>query len=265
MDQPDQHQINRPKGMLDGDFRWGLIWGLIIVFIGVVLLLDHMGIVPFGNVYRFWPLLLVLFGVMNLLSRSGRALAFLLIVAGVLLLLNEFGLIRLSFADIWPLAIISVGLLLIWGSLETRGAVRRKSKIDWTAPGAAEAFRQRIVDASTDTESSMNAVAIFGNCERRFTGQHFQGGKATSVFGGLEIDFRDADIDDEAVLEVSCVFGGIELRVPETWYIHSRSLPVFGGFEDKTRQTKIADPTGAKRKTLIVTGIVVFGGVEIGN
>ena len=73
------------------------------------------------------------------------------------------------------------------------------------------------------------------------------------------------DIDDEAVLEVSCIFGGVELRVPETWYVHSRSLPVFGGFEDKTRQPKVDPPAGTKRKTLIVTGVVVFGGVEIGN
>ena len=111
----------------------------------------------------------------------------------------------------------------------------------------------------------MTAVAIFGACERRFTGQHFQTGKATSIFGGLELDFRDADIDDEAVLEVSCVFGGVELRVPETWYVNSRSLPVFGGFEDKTRQTRVEQAPGAKRKTLIITGTVVFGGVEIKN
>jgi len=265
MDQMDQQQFKRPKVMLAGDFRWGLLWGFIIVFVGVALLLDHMGIFPFGKIYRFWPLLLLLFGVMNLVSHSGRAFGILMIVAGILLQLDKLGFLHLSFADLWPVAIIAIGVLLIWGSLETRGVLRRKTRIDWTAPGAAEAFRQRLMDATSESDSSINAVAIFGNCERRFTGRHFQGGKATSVFGGLELDFRDADMDDEAILEVSCVFGGVELRVPETWYVHSRSLPVFGGFEDKTRQTKIADPAGAKRKTLIVTGIIIFGGVEIGN
>jgi hypothetical protein len=76
---------------------------------------------------------------------------------------------------------------------------------------------------------------------------------------------RDANIDDEAVLEIICVFGGVELRVPETWAVHSRSLPVFGGFEDKTRQTRVDASAGAKRKTLIVTGVVIFGGLEISN
>lgn len=265
MDQNDPRPTRRPAVMFAGDHHGGLIWGFIIVLVGVALLMDHLGLLPFNQIYLFWPMLLVLAGLLNLLSQSNRVFGFLMIIVGGLLQLNKLGIIRLSFADIWPLAIIAVGILLIWGSLETRGVIRRKSKIDWTAPGAAEAFRQRILDASKETPTSINAVAIFGGCERRFTGQHFQGGKATSVFGGVEIDFRDADIDDEAVLEVSCVFGGVEIRVPETWFVHSRSLPVFGGFEDKTRPPSVAQPADAKRKTLVVTGLVIFGGVEIRN
>jgi predicted membrane protein len=265
MDLPDREELKRPKVMLVGDFRWGIVWGLVIVAIGVALLLDHMGIIPFGHIYRYWPLILVLFGLMNVTTQSGRGFGILLIIAGGLLQLNSLGLIHLSFADIWPMAIIAVGLLLIWGSLETRGAVRRKFKVDWTKPGAAEAFRQHIMDAVSETDTSLNAVAIFGSSERHFTGQHFQGGKVTSIFGGVELDFSDAEIDDEAVLEINCVFGTVEIRVPESWHVHSRSLPVFGGFEDKTRKARVEQPEGAKRKTLVVTGMVVFGGVEIRN
>ncbi|MGB8474429.1 MAG: DUF5668 domain-containing protein [Candidatus Acidiferrum sp.] len=265
MDQQDQQQRKRPGIGVASDFRWGLVWGFVIMLVGVALLLDHMDILPFGQVYRFWPLLLVIGGVMYIFNQSGRAFGFLLIAAGALLELNNFGFLHLSFSDIWPLAIIAVGVLMIWGSLETRGALRRKFKVDWTAPGAAEAFRQRIVDASMDTDTSMTAAAIFGACERRYTGQHFQAGKVTAIFGGLELDFRDADIDDQAVLEISCIFGGVELRVPDTWHVNSRSLPVFGGLEDKTRQPRTVASPDAKRKTLIITGTVVFGGVEIGN
>lgn len=261
MDELDQQEVRRPKVMLAGDFRWGLVWGFVIVGVGVALLLDHLGVLPFGYLYRFWPLLLVLFGAMNILTQSGRAFGFLLIVAGALLQLNKLNLLHLTFADVWPLAIIAVGLLLIWGSLETRGVLRSVHR----SKSAAESFRQRIMDQTSETDTSLNAVAVFGGCERRFTGQHFQTGKATSIFGGLELDFSEADMDDEAVLEITCIFGGVEVRVPDTWYVHSRSLPVFGGFEDKTRQTRVATTPGAKRKTLIVTGLVVFGGVEIKN
>jgi predicted membrane protein len=260
-DQPNRTQ----KVVLHGDFHWGLIWGFIILFVGVALLLDRMGVLPIDYVFHFWPLLLVLFGFMNIISASNRVFGFLLVTAGILLQLNKFGYLRLSFADLWPLAIIGIGLLMIWGSLETRGLLRKKVKLDWTQGSAAEKFRRHLTELTGETDTSFNAAAVFGGCERRYTGQHLQSGKATSIFGGVELDLRDANIDDEAVLEIICVFGGVELRVPETWAVHSRSLPVFGGFEDKTRQSRVDETAGAKRKALIVTGVVIFGGLEISN
>jgi hypothetical protein len=188
---------------------------------------------------------------MNLLTRSGRFFGFLLILAGAFLQLNKLGITHLSFADLWPVALIAIGLLLMWGSLETRGFLQAKAK-------ALRDFKEQLAGGPP---TMLNAVAIFGGCERRVAAQNFQGGRATAVFGGIELDFRDADMEAEAILEINCIFGGVEIRVPESWHVHSRSLPVFGGFEDKTRQ-----PTNpGKTKTLIVTGMIVFGGVEIKN
>lgn len=265
MKDQDQPTIKGPKVMLAGDTRWGLAWGLVLVLVGVALLLDHMGIAPFGLLYKCWPLLLVLLGLMNISTQAGRGMGFVLVVVGILFQLNTLGYLHLSFRDFWPIVIIAVGVLLLWGSLGSRGYIK-KPKIDWTQPGAAETFRKHIEAAYSSDPSSLNAVAIFGGCERRFSGESFQGGKAVAVFGGVELDFRDADMDDEAILEITCLFGGVEIRVPETWTIHSRSMPLFGGFDDKSRRVKVVDPTGTvKTKTLIITGIVIFGGVEIRN
>ena len=249
-------RVNRPKVMLAGDFHWGFAWGLIIFLGGVGLLLFHLGVIPFNPVARFWPLLLVIFGVMNLMTQSGRFFGVLLILAGLFLELNKLELTHLTFAELWPLALIALGLLLMWASLETRGFIRAKKK-------ALQDFRDQVTGTAGSSPNVMNAIAVFGGCERRVTAKNFQGGKATAVFGGVELDFRDADIETEAMLEVNCIFGGIEIRVPETWHVHSRSLPVFGGYEDKTRQ--VGDPAAGNAKTLIVTGMVVFGGVEIRN
>lgn len=262
----EQGAVKRPRVVLAGDARWGLAWGFVLVLAGVALLLDHMGLTPVDRLYRFWPLLLVLFGLMNITTRSGRGFGFVLILVGALLQLNSLDVIHLSNRDFWPIVIIGIGVLLVWGSLESRGYVRAKRKIDWTKAGATDAFRKHIEEAYANDPNSLHAVALFSGCERRYSGQHFQGGKAVAVFGGVELDFRDADIDDEAVLEINCIFGGVEIRVPDTWAVHSRSLPVFGGFEDKSRRVKVVDPTGTtKPKTLVITGVVVFGGVEISN
>jgi len=111
-----------------------------------------------------------------------------------------------------------------------------------------------------------NAVAIFSGCERRVKSQNFKGGRATSIFGGVELDLRDAKIAaDQATIEVNCIFGGVEIRVPENWNVHSTSIPVLGGFSDKTHISSAEDPAGGPRKTLVITGAIVFGGVEIDN
>ena len=261
------NRMNRPNLMLHGDVHWGFAWGLAIMLIGVAWLLYDLGVIPFNPVLRFWPVLLILFGVMNLASQSGRFFGFLLILAGTFLQLNKLGLTHLTLADIWPVALIAVGLLLMWASLEARGLVRAKRKV-------FEHFREQVSGAvaggssgTTDAPpGALNAVAIFGGCERRISSKNFQGGKATAVMGGIELDFRDADINTEtgeAVLELNCILGGVEIRVPDTWHVHSRSVPVLGGYEDTSRQPM--DAPDAKPKTLVVTGMVVLGGIEIKN
>jgi cell wall-active antibiotic response 4TMS protein YvqF len=249
-------KMTRPRVMLVGDSRWGFVLGFIIAALGLGLLLNRIGVLPFDPFQRFWPLLLVVFGVMNLLTQSGRFFGLLLIGAGVVLQLTKLGIIHLGVADLWPLAIIAVGLLVMWGSLESRAVVRGK---------VIEGFRQKVqqaMDAAYDPQVALNAVAVFGGCERRVTG-YFQGGKATAVFGGIELDLRDSIMEADAILEINCIFGGVELRVPDTWNVHSRSMPVFGGYDDKTRQPRVE--AGVKPKTLFITGMVVFGGVEIKN
>jgi len=261
----DTQDVKRPKVMLAGDVRWGFAWGLVLVLVGVALLLDHMGLAPIANIARYWPLLLVLLGLMNITSHGARGFGLILICAGIILQLNALGLIRLTFREFWPLAIIAIGVLLIWGSFETRRYSMRKPKVDWVKPGAAEEFRRQFAADAADPDT-LYAVAIFGGCIRKYSGQHFRGGKAVSIFGGVELDFREANLDDEAVLEINCIFGGVEIRVPDNWHVHSRSMPILGGFEDKTRERIVIDPTGtSNRKTLIITGTIVFGGVEVKN
>ncbi len=227
-----------------GTSRDGLVWGALVVAAGVALLLDHMGFISLGSLFRFWPMILIFFGVGNLFTESTRAWGAILIVVGVVFQLNSLGITHVHFADLWPLAIIAVGLILMWS-----------------------AMRPPVVSkGSTDSTDMFNAVAIFSGCERRVKSQNFKGGRATSIFGGVELDLRDAKIEgDEATIEVNCIFGGAEIRVPDSWSVHSKSIPVLGGFSDKTHISSAEDSSGGKRKTLIVTGVVVFGGVEIDN
>lgn len=52
-----------------------IVWGLILVFIGTILLLDNFNVIDFywRSVWRLWPVLLIIWGAEMLFARNNRA------------------------------------------------------------------------------------------------------------------------------------------------------------------------------------------------
>lgn len=232
---------------LRGRGRGGMIMGVIVVLIGLAFLLDNLGYISIDSLWRYWPLLLVLAGVLNFTSRH-RAWGAFLVLGGILLQLNQLGKIHFGWAQFWPTALIVLGFFLIWGSLEGRS----KGAISSSAGG--------------DPRTTLNEAVVFGGLERRMTSQDFQGGDVTAIFGGVELDLSEANMQaNEATLAITAIFGGVEIRVPPTWQVAFRGAPIFGGIEDKTRTARAGDPANPNIKVLVITGAVIFGGLEIKN
>jgi predicted membrane protein len=232
----------RPNRNVDG----GLIGGTIVVLVGLVFLLDNMGFVSINHLFRFWPMLLVIGGLASLLSSQGRVKGVVLIILGAIFELDALGIAHFRWSSLWPLAIIGAGLMVMWTTLESR----------------------RTGGSPGDPRTLLNEFALFGSIERRITSLDFKGGNVTAIFGGIEIDLRQASIaDDHADLTVNAMFGGCEIRVPETWEIVAHGQGIFGGFVDSTRASNVQPDglSGPPRKTLILRGVALFGGVEIKN
>lgn len=227
--------------------RSGMITGGILVLVGIAFLLDHLGIIYIGNPFRFWPMLIVLVGLLNFFSHR-RAWGALLMFAGVILQLNELGKIHFGWAQFWPTALIALGIFVIWSSFEGR--------------------KRSVTSATTDADprTTLNEAVVFGGLERRMTSQDFQGGDVTAIFGGVELDMTEANMQaKEATLAITAIFGGVEIRVPPNWQVAFRGAPIFGGIEDKTRTARVEDPANSNLKVLVITGAVIFGGLEIKN
>jgi predicted membrane protein len=226
----------------------GMVVGGLIVIIGLLILLDNMGIVRIHDVWRYWPVLLIVFGVSKILESrgpSGYIWGGILTLAGALLLLDNLEIIVFDFNLVWPLIIIAFGLSMLARSLD-----RKRYLATATGP----------IDAS----SGCNALAIFGGSKRRVSSPDFRGGDVVSVFGGVEFDLRDATMTvDQAVIDVNIVCGGLEVRVPDNWTVINRAMTIFGGVEDKTAESK-ADPN-AKCPHLVITGSVILGGISLRN
>ena len=245
----DEKQPSRRRPMvigiaLRGRGRGGVVTGAVLILVGLAFLLDHLGYISIGSLWRFWPMILVIAGVLNFASQR-RAWGILLMFAGVILQLNELGITHFGWAAFWPMMLIALGIFVMFGSSQW-------SSKTVTSPSAAG-----------DPRTTLNEAVVFGGLERRMTSQDFRGGDVTAIFGGVELDLTEANMQaNEATLAITAIFGGVEIRVPTSWQVAFRGAPIFGGVEDKTRTARVEDPN---LKTLVITGAVIFGGLEIKN
>lgn len=226
-----------------------LVSGLIIAGIGVLLLLDQLGVVNGFVLWRFWPMVFVVAGAVRLLesrSTGDQAFGAVLISIGGLLTLHEFGYIPFGIAQLWPVFIIAAGLMLAWHSNEIREG-RRGININ--------------IPTLNMGVSGLQTFAFFGGIERKVEGKGFSGGNITAVFGGFKIDLSRADMDAaDTVIMVNAIFGGGEIIAPESWRVLVEGAGIFGAFVDKTRYVPRPELPG---KTLHVRGAAIFGGVEV--
>lgn len=72
-----------------------LIWGILLLFIGGVLLLENFGVIDFywGSIWRFWPVFLIIGGV-NILFNRNNSQTGSIISIGVLVLALSFLFVR---------------------------------------------------------------------------------------------------------------------------------------------------------------------------
>src|SRR5258707_1099466 len=115
-------RINARMGRGRGDHGGyhGIIWGGAVCLVGVFLLLDHLGYVSADRLWRFWPMLLIVAGAINMTQCGKRIWGGLLLAAGVLFQLDALGVLRFHWADLWPLVIIAAGAMMIWRSVDAR-------------------------------------------------------------------------------------------------------------------------------------------------
>src|SRR5258708_17668037 len=195
-----------------------VIGAVVFIVVGRVLLWEKLGYVPFDFAFRFWSMIFVVIGVVNLVYAGGRSTGAVVIAVGVILQLNEMGITHLNFWDLWPLLIIVAGVAMLWQALHKESS-------------------------GVSSNPNFDAMYVFGGGDRQVSTKNFKGGTLFAIFGGYKVDFRNADIDgDQAVLEASAIFGGGEIRVPETWLGSGQGVRIFGAYDDKTRHRQ-PDPS----------------------
>ncbi len=219
-----------------------IFWGLVLILVGVLFLLDRMGRLDFGEfIGRFWPLILVAAGLWHLVANQFRDVVgglFLIVIGGMFQLAKLELLGRSAWHYIWPALIIILGL--------------------WVLAGAFR--RQAGPSIPADKQDALDALAIFSGLERRIDSQNFRGGKATALLGGIELDFSQVRLAEGKVsLELTAILGGIDVRVPRHIRVELEGSPVLGGIEDR----HLYSPGSGADQTLHIKAAAILGGIEI--
>jgi predicted membrane protein len=226
------------------------LFGLSVVGIGSLALLDNLHVVDTPLLHTFWPLVFVLWGIGRLVWRqhlSGRLFGVVLIVVGALMTAHNLGHAALDLHHWWPVFVILAGVAIV-----LRGVLPH--------PHPRHRFRRRFESSSIEHSDEVNVDANFSGLKLQNDSRSFKGGRIAVNFGGLELDLREAVMEaPEATLTINASFSGIEIRVPRDWQVSVQMSASLGAVQDKS-----APPVSPQHR-LVLRGETMFGGVEIKN
>jgi hypothetical protein len=107
------------SGRRDGSQTGKLIFGIGLVTVGGLLMLDLLFDIDLWPLGSLWPMVLVGLGILNITARRtarSRRFGFFLVVLGAWLQAAELGWLEPELT--WPILVIAWGILLVMSSLE---------------------------------------------------------------------------------------------------------------------------------------------------
>ncbi|MBL7699196.1 MAG: hypothetical protein JNK79_13610 [Chitinophagaceae bacterium] len=254
-----QEQNMQRRNKFLSNNRWT---GLILLLVGAVLLLRQVGY-PLPGWLISWEMILIVVGLVIGVRHGFKDFSWLvMILVGVVFLSDDvFPEIKLKQYAV-PIIIISVGLLFVLSPKKMCGGHerwRRRRMHRFGGPQHLEAETLPIESEATQ-ETELDITSIFAGVKKRVLSKQFKGGDITCVFGGAELNLMNADFISPVMLDVTMIFGGTKLIIPPNWELRSEVTAIFGGVDDKRPQA-----SGVPEKVIILTGTLMFGGIEVNS
>ncbi len=198
-----------------------VILGLVIIFLGVVALLERLGYtLDISGLKNYWPLILLVIGLNWIINALGSlkkekgyagaffpwgrflsgTLVFLLgiIYLGVNLEIIEDNIPRELWKFLLPAILIIIGISLLRGK---------------TAGGL-----------------SGGRIALMGGIEAGKAPWKLESSSYLAFMGGVDLDLTTAEIPDgETVLDLTAIMGGIDVKIPSNLPVIYEGTAVLGG------------------------------------
>ena len=219
-----------------------ILWGIILVIIGVIIGLTTIGITDIDIFFDgWWTLVIIVPCFIGLFTNKDKTGNIIGLLVGVILLLGMQNII--DFNLIWKLLLPSI-IVIIGLSLIFKNTFNSK-------------INNEIKKLNNKNTKDNEYCATFSGQRIDFPNEEFKGATLNSVFGSITCDLREAKIKEDVVINASSVFGGIDIIVPDDVNIKIKSNSIFGGVNNKKKNNE------DKKYTIYVNASCLFGGVDI--
>jgi predicted membrane protein len=221
-----------------------VLLGSILIGLGGIFFLNSLDIFDFdfGRVIFSWPFFFIVIGMYLTLNTSRKMVGGIIAGLGFIFILPRiFPSIDYDGSVVVSIFLIAFGSYII---------LNQKKKTEVTD------------ELGQITKDVIDDVAIFGGGTKIVSTDNFRGGNITAVFGGSEIILKGSKLAEGTnSIDILAIFGGTTIVVPNDWNVVMNVTSIFGGFSNKS----IKDPNRIVdlSRTLIVKGLVVFGGGEL--
>jgi hypothetical protein len=223
--------------------------GIFLMFAGMVLTVDRLGLLATTGLARYWPIIVIVPGVVLLLGRPdsrGRFWGAFWCFLGGWLLLRSLGIVNIGLGDLLgPLLLVFIGVRLVTRTSGFRLPFGNQ------APGDAA-----------------HLFAVMSETKRINNDNPFEGTQISAFMGGCQLDLRLATIrpGETAVIDVFSMMGGTEIWLPANWTVVSQIAPIMGSVDDK-RLPAMPLPAGTVEapRRLLLRGTVIMSGLTIKN
>ena len=241
-----------------------LIFGLAILLVGLVLLLNNMGLnidLDIRQLLSYWPVIPLLFGLNWLFLSFGSTkaeegkkvffswslftTALIAIAVGVVFLGRNLGLFqvdtRLFWNLLWPFVLILIGINLLRGRTVSGGKGGRFAFMGGSNVGGAQPW-------------------------------NLESGSYFALMGGLEIDLTSAILaEGETILDLTAIMGGIDVKIPREMAVVYDGSAVLGGVTFKEQEDggiiggrRIeANITPETERIVRIQARAIMGGIDI--
>lgn len=222
-----------------------MLWGIILVIIGIIVGTNALGITQIDVFFDgWWTLIIIIPCFIGLFSEKGKTGNIIGLFIGIALLLACQNI--LDFNLIWklmlPLILIIIGISMIFKDSSLGNKVNHEIK-----------------KINEKQQKGNEYFATFSGQNLNFNGEKFTGTDLNAVFGGIKCDLRSAIIEQDLVINASSIFGGIDILVPENVKVKIKSSSIFGGVSDNRKNKTETEGT----YTIYINATCLFGGVDV--